>query len=309
MSLSVAPRDSTPDREAALSRAFLLIAAFALVEIAGAWIGNSLTLAADAGHMVLDASALGLAWCALRLSRRARDDRFTYGYHRFQVLAAFVNALVLLAACVWILVKAAARLGAPEPILPLPVLAVAVVGLAVNIAAWRMLRGHRDLNLRAAALHVLGDILGSAAAIAAALAALWFDWRFADPALALVVAAILARGAWRVLKTSALVLLEAAPRGLDLDDMRIALQAQVPGVLDVHHIHAWALTGDRPLLTLHAAVDETADSPATVNRIKAVLSARFGIDHATVQLDRGGCPDDRRDRPAAPAAGEGTSPS
>lgn len=274
-----------------LARAFGLIAGFMLIEVVGAWIGNSLTLAADAGHMFLDASALGLAWFAIRLSKRAPDDTLTFGYHRFQVLAAFVNALALLGLCTWILVEAAGRLHTPEAIAPLPVLGVAVVGLFVNLVAYRMLHRSDNLNVQAAALHVLGDLLGSVAAIVSALAVLWFGWRYADPILALVVVAILVRGAWRVLRDAARILLEAAPQDVDINAVRGAL-AEIAGVLDIHHVHAWALTGDKPVMTLHARVAEDADEQSTVRRVKAVLSATFGIDHSTVQVDRGACPDE-----------------
>ena len=284
-----------------LARAFALIAGFMLVEVVGAWIGNSLTLAADAGHMFLDASALGLAWFAIRLSRRPPDDRLTFGYHRFQVLAAFVNAVALFGLCAWILVEAAGRLRAPETIAPLPVLGVAVVGLVVNLVAYRMLHRSDNLNVRGAALHVLGDLLGSVAAIVSALAVLWFGWRYADPILALVVVAILVRGAWRVLRDAARILLEATPQGVDLNAVRGAL-TQIAGVLDIHHIHAWALTGDKPVLTLHARVAEDADEQSTVRRLKAVLRTTFGIDHSTVQVERGTCPDEAGATTATPTA-------
>ena len=271
--------------------AFWLVAGFALVEVAGAWIGNSLTLAADAGHMFLDAAALGMSWYAMRLSERRQTGRLTYGYHRFQVLAAFLNAVALLALCAWILIEAAGRLRSPQAMLPLPVLGIAAVGLCVNLVAFSMLHGSANLNVRSAALHVLGDLLGSVAAIAAALAALWFDWRLADPILALLVVAILAHGAWRVLKASASTLLEAAPAGIDIDAVRATLTAQVAGVLEVHHLHAWELTPERPLLTLHATVAEAVDAESVVGRIKAVLQETFGIEHSTVQVERGDCPD------------------
>ena len=271
--------------------AFWLVAGFALVEVAGAWIGNSLTLAADAGHMFLDAAALGMSWYAMRLSERQQTERLTYGYHRFQVLAAFLNAVALLALCAWILIEAAGRLRSPQAMLPLPVLGIAAVGLCVNLVAFSMLHGSANLNVRSAALHVLGDLLGSVAAIAAALAALWFDWRLADPILALLVVAILAHGAWRVLKASASTLLEAAPPGIDVDAVRTTLTAQVAGVLEVHHLHAWELTPERPLLTLHATVAEAVDAESVVGRIKAVLQETFGIEHSTVQVERGDCPD------------------
>ncbi|MDE0659683.1 MAG: cation transporter [Gammaproteobacteria bacterium] len=283
-----------------LARAFALIAGFMLIEVVGAWISNSLTLAADAGHMFLDASALGLAWFALRLSRRSPDDRLTYGYHRFQVLAAFVNALALFGLCAWILIEAAGRLRAPEAIAPLPVLGVAVVGLLVNLVAYRMLHRSDNLNVQSAALHVLGDLLGSVAAIVSALAVLWFGWRYADPILALLVVAILVRGAWRVLRDAARILLEAAPQGIDINAVRSAL-AQVAGVLEIHHLHVWALTGDKPVLTLHARVAEDADEQSTVSSVKAVLRTTFGIDHSTVQVERGACPDEAQTaNPIAP---------
>ncbi len=274
-----------------LARAFALIAGFMLIEAVGAWIGNSLTLAADAGHMFLDASALGLAWFAMRLSRRSHDDKLTYGYHRLQVVAAFVNALALFGLCAWILIEAAGRLRAPEAIEPLPVLGIAVVGLFVNLVAYRMLRRSDNLNVRGAALHVLGDLLGSVAAIVSALTVLWFGWRYADPILALVVVAILIRGAWRVLRDATTILLEAAPQGVDINAVRCAL-TQIAGVLEIHHVHVWALTGDKPILTLHARVAEDADEQSAVGRVKAVLRTTFGIDHSTVQLERGACPDE-----------------
>ena len=279
------------DHQRMLARAFALIAGFMLFEVVGAWIGNSLTLAADAGHMFLDASALGLAWFAIRLSRRSRDDKLTYGYHRFQVLAAFVNALALFGLCAWILIEAAGRLHAPEAIMPLPVLAVATVGFFVNLVAYRMLHRSDNLNVQSAALHVLGDLLGSVAAIVSALAVLWFGWRYADPILALVVVAILVRGAWRVLRDSGRILLEATPKGIDIDAVRTAL-TQIAGVLEIHHVHVWALTGDKPMLTLHARVAEDADEQSAVSRVKAVLRTTFGIDHSTVQVERGDCPDE-----------------
>ena len=274
-----------------LARAFALIAGFMLVEVVGAWIGNSLTLAADAGHMFLDASALGLAWFAMRLSRRTHDDQLTYGYHRFQVLAAFVNALALFGLCAWILIEALGRLHSPETIVPLPVLVVATVGLMVNLVAYRILHRSDNLAVKSAALHVLGDLLGSIAAIVSALAVLWFGWRYADPILALMVVAILVRGAWRVLRDAGRILLEATPKEIDIDAVRSAL-TQIAGVLEVHHVHVWALTGDKPMLTLHARLAADSDSQSTVSRVKAVLRGKFGIDHSTVQLERGDCPDD-----------------
>ena len=280
------------ENEQALGRAFALIGGFMFVEIVGGLVANSLTLLADAGHMFLDASALAFSWYAVRLSRRIEDDRLSYGYHRWEVLAAFVNGLTLMALVGWILFEAWERLNTPQTMLPLPALAVASVGFIVNIIAYRWLHDHQDsAAVKSAALHVLGDLLGSVAAIAAALTVWFTGWPYADPLLALVIAAILGRGAWRVLKDATHILLEGVPDGINLDQIARTLTERVPGVNGVHHLHAWALTAQKPLLTLHASVDEPADLSQVMHGIKNVLVEEFGIDHSTVQVDHGKCPD------------------
>ncbi|MCZ6659147.1 MAG: cation diffusion facilitator family transporter [Gammaproteobacteria bacterium] len=279
--------------ETLLGRAFFLIASFMVVEVIAGLLANSLTLLADAGHMFLDATALGLAWYAMRLSRRAGDSSLSYGYHRFQVLAAFINGLTLAVLVVWILVEAVTRIQTPEPMIPIPALIVASIGFAINLVAYRWLHGrHDNANVKAAALHVLGDLLGSAAAIIAAATVYLTGWTQADPLLALVIVVILARGAWRVVRDSGHILLEGVPKGLDLQDIRETLASEVPGVIEVHHVHAWALTAEKPLVTLHASVDERSDLQPIVERLKEVLFNRFGIDHSTIQVEHGPCPDD-----------------
>ena len=263
-----------------------------VAEAVGGYLANSLTLLADAGHVLLDASALGLSWYALRLSRREQDHRLSYGYHRFQVLAAFINSLTLFALAAWILFEAFSRLNAPEPMLPIPALAVASVGFIVNVVVYRMLHGSDNLNVRSAALHVLGDLLGSVAAMTAAASVLLFGWLYADPILAILIVVILVRGAWRLLRESSHILLEGVPSNIDLDEIRATLTANVAGLQEVHHVHAWALTDEKPLLTLHATVNETTDQQVATSRIKAVLIDKFGIDHSTIQVERGDCPDD-----------------
>lgn len=278
--------------EQALGRAFALIGGFMFVEIVGGLVANSLTLLADAGHMFLDASALAFSWYAVRLSRRIEDERLSYGYHRWEVLAAFVNGLTLMVLVGWILFEAWERLNTPQTMLPLPALLVASAGFIVNIIAYRWLHDHQDsAAVRSAALHVLGDLLGSVAAITAALTVWFTGWPYADPLLALVIAAILGRGAWRVLKDATHILLEGVPDGINLDQIARTLTERVPGVNGVHHLHAWALTAQKPLLTLHASVDEPADLSQVMHSIKNVLVDEFGIDHSTVQVDHGKCPD------------------
>ena len=263
-----------------------------LVEVAGGLLANSLTLLADAGHMFLDASALGFSWYALHISRRDEDERLTYGYHRWQVLAAFVNGLTLMVLVAWILFEAYERLLTPQLMLPLPALAVAATGLAVNLIAYRWLhQAEHNANVESAALHVLGDILGSISAIAAALIVWLTSWPYADPLLALLIAAILGRGALRVLRQSAHILLEGVPDGIDLKSIAERLRAAVPGVNDVHHLHAWALTAEKPLLTLHATVEPSVDLESVVGQMKRVLVDEFRIDHSTIQVEHGDCPD------------------
>jgi cobalt-zinc-cadmium efflux system protein len=280
-----------------LGRAFFLITGFMLVELVAGILTNALVLIADAGHMFLDAAALGLSWWAARISARGYDHKLSYGYHRFQVLAAFVNGLTLVALVLWIAFEAISRVASPEPILPLPALAVATMGFIVNIVAFKWLHGASDTtNVRSATLHVLGDLLGSAAAIAAAICVYFFGWLYADPILAILIALILGRGAYRVVKESTHILLEGVPNGIDLSDIKSRLIETIPNIVEVHHMHAWALTAEKPLLTLHAQVAEESHVQNVTAEIKSILNAQFGIDHSTVQVELGDCPDDEETR-------------
>ncbi len=275
-----------------LGWAFFLIAGFMFVELIAGLMTNALVLLADAGHMFLDATALGLSWWAARISAKGFDHKLSYGYHRFQVLAAFINGLTLVALVVWIAIEAVSRLASPEPILPLPALAVAAVGFVVNIIAFRWLHGASDnANVRSAALHVLGDLLGSAAAIIAAVLVYFFGWLYADPVLTLLIIVILGRGAYRVIRESAHILLEGVPHNVDLNAIRRELNA-LPEVMEIHHVHAWALTAEKPLLTLHALVAEHTPVHRVTQDIKMVLTESFGINHSTIQVETGPCPDD-----------------
>ena len=279
--------------EKILGRAFFLIAGFMLVELVTGLATNALVLIADAGHMFLDATALGLSWWAARVSARGFDHKLSYGYHRFQVLAAFINGLTLAVLVIWIAVEAATRIAAPEPMIPLPALAVASVGFIINLVAYRWLHGaSANTNVRSAALHVLGDLLGSAAAIAAALSVYLFGWLYADPILAILIVLILSRGAYRILKESTHILLEGVPHDVDLVEIKQTLSAGIPHVVEVHHVHAWALTAEKPLLTLHAQVSQEAHVQGAVAEIKNILNTKFGITHSTIQVELGPCPDD-----------------
>ena len=273
--------------------AMLLTGSFMVAEVAGGLIAGSLALLSDAGHMLTDVVSLALAWFAFRLGRREPDMRRSYGYHRFQVLAAFVNGLSLFAIAIWITVEAVKRLAEPVEVLGGPMLAIASLGLLVNLSAFAILKtGDREnLNVRGAALHVMGDILGSVAAIVASLVILWTGWMPIDPILSVVVALLILRAASTIVRKAGHILLEGTPEDVDPSDLAAGLKAAVPDVVDVHHVHIWSLTSERPVLTLHAVLADGADHDRTLVAIHRTLATMFGISHATVQLEHGRCLD------------------
>jgi len=270
-----------------------LTGAFMLAELVGGLVTGSLALLADAAHMLTDFAALFLAWLAFRLSRRPADAVRTYGFDRLQILAAFANAVTLIVLVVWILSEAVARLFDPQPVLASGMLVVAAMGLAVNIAAFAVLQGaDRDnLNIRGALVHVMGDLLGSVAALVAAGVILITGWTPIDPLLSMLIAALITVSAFRLLRDSGRVLLEAAPRGVDPEAIRADLVARVAGVEDVHHLHVWCLTPERPMATLHVRIDEAADVSETLSAVKHRLTVEFGLDHVTVEIETGACAD------------------
>lgn len=274
--------------------AALLTGGFMGVELAGGIIAGSLALIADAGHMLSDFASLALAWIGFRMARRPPDSRRTFGFRRFPVLAAFVNGLTLFAIAVWIVVEAIGRLNSPHAIEPWLMTWVAVGGLAVNIASFAVLHGaDRDnLNVRGALLHVVGDLLGSVAAIAAGVIIIMTGWVQADPILSMLVALIILRSAWSLMAQSAHILLEGAPHNISLDAVTRDLVDHVEGVVDVHHAHLWSLDGRRSMMTLHARIANGMEGPAIIARIKSRLHQTHGIDHATVEIEGEDCADD-----------------
>ncbi len=290
-----------PDDRRRLLAALLLTGSFMVVEAVGGWIAGSLALIADAAHMLTDTAALLLAWIAFRVTDRPADRKRTFGYHRFPVLAAFVNGLALLAIVGWIAFEAVGRLVEPVPVMGPLMLGVAVAGLLVNVAAFVLLHGgsRANLNMRGAAVHVLGDLLGSVGAIAAAGVILATGWTPIDPVLSLVVAALVLRSAWYLLRRATHVLLEGSPEHVDTVRIERELPAAITGLRDVHHVHAWSLSPERPMMSLHARATGSVDHDRLVARIKAVLRERFGVEHVTLQVEYG---DECVDH--APPAGE-----
>jgi cobalt-zinc-cadmium efflux system protein len=244
--------------------------------------------------MLNDFASLALAWLGFRLSRRPADWRRTYGFDRFSVLVAFVNGMALFAIAAWIVFEAVQRLREPVEVLGGLMLAVAAGGLAVNVVAFLILRqGDREnLNIRAAALHVAGDLLGSVAAVTASLVIIATGWMPIDPLLSMLVALIILRSAWRIVADSGHILLEGSPPGFDARAVENDLRAALPYVLDVHHVHAWSICQERPMVTLHANVTPATSAAVAVREIKAMLAQHFRIEHATIEIEYGDCVDD-----------------
>ncbi|VVE08776.1 cation diffusion facilitator family transporter [Pandoraea anhela] len=271
--------------------AFVLIAVFMVIEIVGGILSGSLALLADAGHMVSDAAALAFSWIAIHYGKRPATLQLTYGYKRLEVLAAFVNGCALFVIAGWIVIEAIRRFAEPVPIVGRTMLIVAFAGLLANIAAFMVLHGgnRENLNMRGAWLHVLGDMLGSAAAIVAALVILLTGWAPIDPLLSIFVAVIILRSAWGIVKSSAHILLEGTPDSLNPTEIKADLEATVSQVRSVHHIHAWSITGERHMITLHAVPAPGVSARDAMVAVQQRLATRFNVEHATIQMEDAAC--------------------
>lgn len=262
-----------------------LTAGFLVVEVVGGWLANSLALLADAGHMLTDVGALALSLFVAWYSRQPATPQRTYGHLRWEILGALINGTVLLVASGWIIIEAVGRLQSPEPVRGGLMLGVALGGLAVNAIGLRMLhRGHdhSNLNLRAAYLHVLGDLLGSVAAVGAAILAWRFGWERADPVASLLMTALILVGAWRLVREALDVLLEAAPRHIDPARVQ-GMLCEVAGVREIHDLHVWTLTSGVVALSAHAVAPAT-DPQVVLEGLHAAAS-RAGVQHATFQVE------------------------
>ncbi len=276
-------------KQRALAWALGITLVFMVAETIGGWLAGSLALLADAAHMATDAAALGLALFASWLARRPATPARSYGFYRAEVLAALANAAFLMLVCAGIFWEAFQRLLNPRPVDAPLMLVIALAGLAANgAAAWVLSRGalHRhDVNLRSAFLHVVGDLLGSVAAIVAGTIIWLTGWTPVDPLLSAAIGVLVLRSAWRVLWDSVEVLLEATPAHLDPVAIRAAMRT-VPGVVDVHDLHVWTVTSGFVALSGHVEVDETRPWPAVLLELAQVLRDRFGILHVTLQPER-----------------------
>lgn len=288
---SHAPKVSASNEKLVLI-GFLLTASFMVAEVIGGLLSGSLALIADAGHMFTDAAALLLSWAAFRFGRRASDGQRTFGYMRLEVVAGLINAVTLFLVAAWIIYEAAQRLVNPSEVLAGPMFIVAVLGLLINVAVFLILsRGDKEhVNIRGALLHVLGDLLGSVAAIAAAIVIWLTGWMPIDPILSVLVSLLILRAAWRLFRGSLHILMEGTPGNVVIEDLSKALVAKVPGLQAVRHVHVWSITSGRPVATLDIALLPDAEAGAVTQAVKAALMADYGISHSTIEIvwDDGG---------------------
>jgi len=277
-----APRPGEGTRRA-LGIALALTAGFAVVEAIGGWMAGSLALLSDAGHMVTDAGALGLALFADTVARRPPSNRASYGYARAEVLAAFVNAIAMLALVAFIGIEAVRRLLTPAPVAGGTVTVIAAIGLVVNLAAaWTLSRATGSLNARGALLHVMGDLLGSLAALVAGGVIMATGWMPIDPILSIAVALLILRSTWQLLKQSTGVLMERVPKHLDFEAIGRSLAA-LPGVADVHDLHVWNMSSEEVALSAHVSIARGEDWLVLLAQARRMLAQDYAIRHATLQ--------------------------
>jgi len=262
-----------------------------VAEVVAGLVSGSLALLADAGHMLTDVSGIGLALFAIHFAARPASEGRTYGWYRLEILAAVVNALLLFAVGAWVLLEAWRRFSSPPEIRSGLMLAVATIGLVANaVSAWLLSDGQRQsLNMRGAYLEVLGDLLGSAAVIVAAIVIALTGWVQADPIASVLIGLLILPRTWRLLREAVDVLLEATPKDVDLEEVRRHI-VETDGVSDVHDLHAWTITSGMNVVSAHVVLSPHADPAQVLDRLGACLSGDFDIEHSTFQLE----PFDRR---------------
>jgi cobalt-zinc-cadmium efflux system protein len=282
----------------ALKFALALTLVVLVAEAVGGWISNSLALLADAGHVLTDAGALALSLFVAWFSRQPASADKTYGYLRWEILAALINGATLLGLSAWICVEAIARLGAPEPVGGGMMLGVAIAGLLANaVAAWLLHPAHGgSLNVRGAYLHIMSDLLASVGTIVAAVIIRFTGWLEADPIASLLTTALIVRGAWRLVREAVDVLLESTPSHITLADVRSRLEG-IEGVNSVHDLHVWSVSSGMVALSAHAIVPDTTRSQTVLEKACALLGG-MGIHHVTIQIEqRDICADDAHGHP------------
>jgi cobalt-zinc-cadmium efflux system protein len=274
--------------QTALGIALGMTLLFAIIEVVTGFISNSLALISDAGHMVTDAAALGLALMAQAIAKRPPSSRHSFGFVRAEALAAFVNSLAMLALVAWIVYEAAQRLLHPEPVQGGVVLVVAAIGASINLlVAWVLSRDNQSINTRAALVNVMGDLLGSVAAIASGAIIYFTGWVRVDPILSIFVALLILRSTYGILRESYHFLMEGVPHAIDYLAVGADLKA-VDGVLDVHDLHVWDMSPGHPALIGHLEIASLERWPQVLDAVRAMLREKHGIDHVTLQPEAAG---------------------
>ncbi|MDB1135783.1 cation diffusion facilitator family transporter [Candidatus Anaplasma sp. TIGMIC] len=276
----------------------IVVISFTLIaETIGGVVSNSLALLSDAGHVLTDLVALILSCVAFRLTTKSADTQRSYGYHRFQVMAAFVNGVSLLVIAALMTVEAIHRFIDPVEVDGQLMLYVAVFGFVANVAVFFIMyrKNECNLNVQSALLHVVGDLLGSVAAIVSSIVIQLSGWQLIDPLLTVAISFIMVYSAFRVVKNSSNILLEGKPYDIDIEDVKTHILSSVAGIIDVHHVHLWSLTADYPIMTMHVKISGTEGAHSqplfVVKTIKKLLRERFGITHITIEVETGECSD------------------
>jgi len=277
-----------PGNKTGLAIALAITSGIMLLEFVGGLVTNSLALLSDSGHMLSDAGALALSLFALWLAAKPPSAHRSFGFARFEVLAALLNGAALFAIAGFIVWEAAQRVMEPPTVSGGPMMLIACIGLLANlISAWFLMKKgdvKDNLNVRSAYLHVIGDALGSVGAIAAGLLMYFFDWYIADPIISVIVALLILRGAWGVMKTAVHILMEGTPHAVDAQKVQHSLLA-IEGVLDVHDLHIWTISSGLDSLSCHLLIEDAADGQSVLQQAITCLEERFGIEHATVQIE------------------------
>lgn len=275
-----------------LAIALSLTTVFLVAELVGAFLFDSLALLSDAAHMFTDSAALAIALAAVKIGQRPPDDKRTFGYRRFEILAAAFNAILLFAVAGYVLIEGIGRFFDPKPVESVGMLTVATIGLVVNLISMRVLAGGKDdsLNVKGAYLEVWADMLGSLGVIAAAVAIYLTGYNWIDPIVAIGIGLWVLPRTWVLLRDTTHILLQGVPRGFDLKAIRAAIN-EAAGVAGVHDLHLWSVAGDDASLTAHVALADGADAEATRRALAEMIESRFAIHHATIQTETAPCGD------------------
>jgi len=273
----------------------IIVAITMLMEIAGGIISHSLALLSDAGHMLTDLFALILSWIAHKFSAKKSDLQRSYGYHRLQIIAAFVNGLTLFLIAAVIIIESIKRFIFPVNVEWKVMLIIATLGLISNIIVFFILHSkcESNINIKSAVLHVIGDILGSVAAILASIIIMFTGWQIVDPILSVFVSVIILSSGYKILKNSCHILLEGTPEGVSAEEVKSEIVSKLPEVIDVHHIHAWSLSDNYFILTMHAKIKQNGQHTNILYEIKKILLNRFEIAHSTVEIEYDECVDSK----------------